>query len=185
MPMLRPAGETRQDQKGWVGIMSHLFGPIHRYYVWRTSHDVVLAYFCPHLQGVRGERSICHYDGATAQKCHQIRDRRHSQTRRCSLPIVSRQSLSFVLMEDSVVDVRAKLLKDVQSSVDRYTRQPELIGLYHNSAVLGRDLSICNGSTGCPITARFWQMWDTAVLDPPTHSGNQSRGLGPSAACTA
>jgi hypothetical protein len=32
-------------------------------------------------------------------------------------------------MEDSVVNVRPKLLKEVRSSVDRYTRQPKLIGL--------------------------------------------------------
>ena len=46
MPMLRPAGEARQDQKWRVGIMSRLFGRIRRYYALRTSHDVVVAYFC-------------------------------------------------------------------------------------------------------------------------------------------
>jgi hypothetical protein len=51
--MLRPAGETRQDQKWWVGIMSHLFGRNCLYYALRTSHDVVLAYFCLQLQDVR------------------------------------------------------------------------------------------------------------------------------------
>ena len=48
--MLRPAGEARQDQKWRVGIMSHLFGRIRRYYALRTSHDVVVAYFCLQLQ---------------------------------------------------------------------------------------------------------------------------------------
>ena len=48
--MLRPAGEARQDQKWWVGIMSHLFGRIRRYYALRTSHDVVVAYSCLQLQ---------------------------------------------------------------------------------------------------------------------------------------
>ena len=50
--MLRPAGEARQDQKWRVGIMSHFFGGIRRYYALRTSHDVVVAYICPQLQGV-------------------------------------------------------------------------------------------------------------------------------------
>src|SRR5580692_5001127 len=53
MPMLRPAGEARQDQKWRVGIMSRLFGRIRRYYALRTSHDVVVAYSCQQLQGVR------------------------------------------------------------------------------------------------------------------------------------
>jgi hypothetical protein len=30
--------------------MSHLFGRIRRYYALRTSHDVVVAYFCLQLQ---------------------------------------------------------------------------------------------------------------------------------------
>jgi hypothetical protein len=42
---------------------------------------------------------------------------------------VPRQGLSFLQMEDFVVDVGPKLLKKVRSSVDRYIRQPELIGL--------------------------------------------------------
>jgi hypothetical protein len=36
-------------------------------------------------------------------------------------------SLSFPLMEDSVVNIRPKLLKEVRSGVDRYIRQPKLI----------------------------------------------------------
>jgi hypothetical protein len=48
--MLWPARKARQDQKCWIGIMSHLFGRIHRYYALRTSHDVVVAYFCLQLQ---------------------------------------------------------------------------------------------------------------------------------------
>src|ERR1700722_1846210 len=48
--MLWPARKARQDQKWWIGIMSHLFGRIRRYYASRTSHDVVVAYFCLQLQ---------------------------------------------------------------------------------------------------------------------------------------
>ena len=48
--MLWPARKARQDQKWWIGIMSHLFGRIRRYYALRTSHDVVVAYFCLQLQ---------------------------------------------------------------------------------------------------------------------------------------
>jgi len=44
------------------------------------------------------------------------------------IPIVSDKVLSFLLVEDSVVDVRPKLLKEVRSSVDRYIREPKLIG---------------------------------------------------------
>jgi len=40
-------------------------------------------------------------------------------------------------MEDSVVDVGPKFLKDVRSSVDRYTRQPELIGLGEGALLAG------------------------------------------------
>jgi hypothetical protein len=61
--MLRPAGEARQDQKWRVGIMSHLFGRIRRYYALRTSHDVVVAYSCQQLQGVRGTL-LCGMEGA-------------------------------------------------------------------------------------------------------------------------
>ena len=39
-------------------------------------------------------------------------------------------------MEDSVVNVWPKLLKEVRSSVDRYTRQPKLIGV-GEGALLG------------------------------------------------
>ena len=52
--MLRPAGEARQNQKWWVGITSHFFGGVRRYYALRTSHDVVVAHTCPQLQGIRG-----------------------------------------------------------------------------------------------------------------------------------
>jgi hypothetical protein len=48
--MLWPAREARKNQKWWIGIMSHLFGRIRRYYALRTSHDVVVAYFCLQLQ---------------------------------------------------------------------------------------------------------------------------------------
>jgi len=48
--MLWPAREARQDQNWWIGIMSHRFGRIRFYYASRTSHDVVVAYFCLKLQ---------------------------------------------------------------------------------------------------------------------------------------
>jgi len=48
--MLWPAREARQDQKWWIGIMSHRFGRIRRYYASRTSHDVVVAHFRLRLQ---------------------------------------------------------------------------------------------------------------------------------------
>lgn len=40
-------------------------------------------------------------------------------------------------MEDSVVDVGPKFFKEVRSSVDRYTRQPELIGLGEGALLAG------------------------------------------------
>lgn len=61
--MLRPAGEARQDQKWRIGIMSGLFGRIRRYYALRTSHDVVVAYSCQQLQGLRGTL-LCGVEGA-------------------------------------------------------------------------------------------------------------------------
>src|ERR1700733_15377659 len=48
--MLRSASEARQNQKWWIGIISHRFGRIRLYYASRTSHDVVVACFCQQVQ---------------------------------------------------------------------------------------------------------------------------------------
>lgn len=53
VPVLRSAGEARQDQKWRVQIMSQTFGRVHRYYAARTSHGVVRACSRLQLQGVR------------------------------------------------------------------------------------------------------------------------------------
>ena len=64
-----------------------------------------------------------------------LRGRALSESNTGALPHCFRKRFSF-LMEDSVVNVWPKLLKEVRSSVDRYTRQPKLIGV-GEGALLG------------------------------------------------
>ena len=80
--MLWPARKARQDQKWWIGIMSHLFGRIRRYYALRTSHDVVVAYFCLQLQLLDGRLPI--FSGTKS---------RLTITGQCTFPAATRPNL--------------------------------------------------------------------------------------------
>ena len=69
--------------------------------------------------------------------CSTVSSRKAQKDSALTQPMFSLTGLSSPLMEDFAVDVGPKLLKEVRSSVNRYIRQPELIGFGEGALLAG------------------------------------------------